>query len=71
MMYENGQGVPQNYVRAHMWYNIAASSASIEVRKFAVKARDAISRLMTSQQIAQAQQMAQRCTASDYTDCSD
>jgi TPR repeat protein len=24
-MYDNGQGVVQDYVRAHMWYNIAAS----------------------------------------------
>jgi TPR repeat protein len=71
-MYQNGQGVPQNYVRAHMWYNIAAaSSASADLRKFAMKARDDISRLMTSQQIAEAQQMAQRCTASTYADCSD
>ncbi len=24
-MYENGQGVPQDYVQAHMWFNLAAS----------------------------------------------
>ena len=54
MLYANGQGVPQNYVRAHMWYKIAASSASTDIRKFAVEARDNISSLMTSQQIAQA-----------------
>lgn len=23
-MYSNGQGVPQDYVQAHMWYNLAA-----------------------------------------------
>jgi TPR repeat protein len=71
-MYQNGQGVPQNFVRAHMWYNIAASTdASTDGRKIVVKHRDAISRLMTSQQIAEAQQMAQRCIASHYVDCGD
>jgi TPR repeat protein len=25
-MYEQGRGVLQDYVRAHMWWNIAASS---------------------------------------------
>ncbi len=25
-MYHNGQGVPQDYVQAQMWYNLAASS---------------------------------------------
>ena len=26
VMYEHGQGVPQDYAHAHMWYNLAASS---------------------------------------------
>ncbi len=25
VMYKNGQGVPQDHVQAHMWYNLAAS----------------------------------------------
>ena len=28
MMYEHGQGVPQNYIMAHMWFNLAASRAT-------------------------------------------
>jgi hypothetical protein len=28
MMYEQGQGVPQNYIMAHMWFNLAASRAT-------------------------------------------
>ena len=27
VMYENGEGVPQDYVQAHMWLNLSASSA--------------------------------------------
>src|SRR5208337_2841275 len=27
VMYANGHGVPQDYVRAHMWFNIAAAAA--------------------------------------------
>ena len=26
VMYENGDGVPQDYVRAHMWVNLGASN---------------------------------------------
>ena len=26
-MYDHGHGVPQDYVQAHMWYNLAASHA--------------------------------------------
>ena len=25
VMYKDGRGVPQDYVQAHMWYNLAAS----------------------------------------------
>ena len=24
-MYANGEGVPQDYVRAHMWFNLSAA----------------------------------------------
>ena len=27
-MYANGQGVPQDYVQAHKWFNLAAASRS-------------------------------------------
>jgi len=29
VMYANGQGVAQNYVRAHMWFNLAAANGGI------------------------------------------
>ena len=54
VMYDNGLGVPADYVRAHMWYNLAAANGSTK----APKNRDLITRLMTPQQIAEAQRMA-------------
>jgi hypothetical protein len=54
-----GQGVPQDYVRAHMWFKLAASGASdASTRKTSAKNRDLVASLMTPAQIAEAQQMA-------------
>jgi TPR repeat protein len=53
VMYEEGKGVPQNYVQAHMWLNLAAQG--IEDAKLL---RDALAKLMTSAQIAEAQKLA-------------
>ena len=47
-MYYYGQGVPQHYKTAHMWYNIAASSGN----------RDTFAKRMNSNQIEKAQKLA-------------
>ena len=57
-MYDYGRGVPQDYVQAHKWYNLAASNTSGEDREQAVKNRDLIAEKMTSEQIAEAQRLA-------------
>ena len=57
-MYSNGQGVPQDYVEAHKWHNLAASRASAEDQKEYAENRDLLASLMTPQQIADAQQRA-------------
>ena len=54
VMYEYGQGVPQDYIRAHMWYNIAASSGD----KNASKNRDILAKRMTLSQLETAQKLA-------------
>ena len=64
-MYLNGQGVSQDYVRAHMWFNIAAISGD----KDSVKNRDLTARIMTPQQVEQAQRMARECMASNFKKC--
>ena len=53
LMYGNGEGVPQDYVQAHMWYNLAASIFPPgEDRDKAVKNRDIVAKRMTPAQIA-------------------
>jgi TPR repeat protein len=59
-MYSHGQGVPQDYVLAHMWLNLASASSQIsnELQEEGARVRDGIARKMTPQQIAEAQRMA-------------
>ena len=57
-MYFKGQGVPQDYVQAHMWMNLAASRARGSDQKTYADARDALARIMTPAQIAEAQRRA-------------
>ena len=53
-MYANGHGVLQDYVRAHMWFDIAAAKGN----KLGRRARDLAADLMTPAQIAEAQKLA-------------
>ncbi len=52
-MYFFGQGVTQDYVQAHMWYNVAAAKGE----KLGRKNRDLLAKLMTPAQIAEAQRL--------------
>jgi TPR repeat protein len=52
-MYDNGQGVPQDFVQAYKWYNLAAAQGETN----AVHRRDVIVRFMTTDQIAEAQEL--------------
>jgi len=54
LMYANGQGVPQDFVQAHMWYNLAAAKGYKNARKV----RDNLAKQMTPAQIAEAQKLA-------------
>lgn len=57
--YALGDGVPKDYVQAHMWFNTAASRASdAEVRKEMAMFRDHVAAKMTPAQIAKAQRLA-------------
>ena len=53
-LYMQGLGVPQNYVQAHMWFNLAASRFEAE----AVTERDALAGRMAPEQVAEAQKQA-------------
>jgi uncharacterized protein len=61
MMYAEGKGVSQDYVRAHIWLNLAAMqlpSSGTNQRNSTVDARDRVESKMTPQQIGEAQQLA-------------
>ena len=59
--YEEGIGVPQNYVTAHFWYNLSQRG----VMKKLVNNRDAIAKLMSPDQIAEAQKLASKWKPTD------
>jgi TPR repeat protein len=63
--YAEGKGVPQDYVKAHSWMNLSA----IKGFPLAVNNRNKIGKLMTPQQIAEAQQLARDCLAQNFKGC--
>ena len=65
VIYNNGWGVLLDFVRAHMWFNIAASSGNTN----ASKNRDVVAKRMTSNQIEKAQKRARECVRKKYKGC--
>jgi hypothetical protein len=54
-----GRGVPQDFVAAHMWLNLAASlEKNGDMQKAFAQQRDDLAKMMTSAQIAEAQRLA-------------
>lgn len=64
-MYSYGNGVPQDFVRAHMWFNLGAVLGDAD----AVKYRDLAAKRMTPPQIAEAQKMARDCHQRNFKGC--
>ena len=59
LMYAVGHGVPQDFVQAYKWFNIAASTdTDKEERDQFVRNRDLVSGKMTPNQIAEAHRLA-------------
>jgi hypothetical protein len=65
VMYGIGKGGIKDWVYAHMWLNIAASSGN----KNAVKKRNIFVKRMTPAQIAEAQKLARECVRKKYKGC--
>ena len=59
-MYVQGQGVPKEYVQAHMWFNLAAArfSGGVGHLNIVAAARDNLAEEMTPAQIAEPQRLA-------------
>ena len=53
-MFAIGQGVPQDHVQAHKWFNLAGTGGVEDGRK----GRDILAKQMTPAQIAEAQRLA-------------
>jgi len=53
-MYSKGLGVTQDYIQAHMWYNLAAAQGQKDTGDL----RDSLAKKMTPAQIAEAQKLA-------------
>ena len=64
-LHEEGQGVLQDNVKAHMWYNIVSANGDAD----AGGVRDEIAKKMTRADISKAQAMARECMSSGYTKC--
>ena len=54
VMYSKGRGVPQDYVQAHMWVNLAAAQGNEQAQK----TRDRLPKQMTPAQMDEAQRLA-------------
>jgi len=54
MMYLEGRGVPQDYVSAHMWFNLSGSDGF----QIAETRRNMVEKKMTKQQIERAKELA-------------
>jgi len=61
--YTIGRGVPQDYVEAYKWANLAASRATGDTQKRYAESRDAVAKLMTPAQLAEAQTLAREWQA--------
>ena len=57
-VYSAGQGVPQDYVEAHKWANLAASRATFVDQKIYTEERDFRAKLMPRAQLAEAKRRA-------------
>ena len=59
LMYGKGDGVPQDTVLAHMWWSLAAAQGNEDAREI----KDRIEKVMTREQIAEAQRLSREWIA--------
>ena len=65
LMYDDGEGVLSSNVKAYMWFNLADFNGN----EIAGKNKDIISKQMTKEQIAKAQDLSEACLAKNYKGC--
>ena len=57
-MYDKGHGVPQDFILAYKWLNLAAARSSTRERDYFLRLRNAIASKMSPVQIAEGQRLA-------------
>ena len=60
--HNTGRGIPQDYVEAHIWFNLAAAQSSELFRDTYMALRDGVAEQMTPEQLAEAQRRAREWT---------
>lgn len=65
LMYKNGEGTTQDYIRAHMWFNISASQGIGASRRVL----DEVEGELTPAQIRVAKKFARECVRQNYKRC--
>jgi len=64
LLYTKGQGVTENYVIAYMWFNISLKNG------YDAKANmDVVKEVLTSEQLAKAQELVRECIKKNYKNC--
>ena len=58
-MYAKGEGVPEDYILAYMWWNLSAAQGTERAKK----SKGIISKEMTKEQIAEAQKLSREWLA--------
>jgi len=52
-MYSKGEGVPEDYIQAYVWLNIAAANGDVQAKEWKAE----MAEKMTKEQIAEAQKL--------------
>ena len=65
LMYARGHGVAQDYITAHVWFNIAASNGNTK----ASENRDIVASKLSGDALIEAQRLARQCLNSNYQNC--
>jgi uncharacterized protein len=61
--YSPGSGIPKDYIEAHKWMSLAVARATGDSQKRFENERDSLARVMTPEQIAEAEKRARAWTA--------
>jgi len=68
-MYLDGRGVAQDYKRAYVWYSLSAANLQKTDDFDPVRKRNELGEMMSPDQLASSQELAQQCILSEYAEC--